>query len=431
MSVLSLLFQSSSGPVVGFCLEKMLVPKRNIKARWQRVGCWYILYLLLGIFKVWLSSMTALLVLDILTLGASFWLVQVLYEGTKKEKRLALASLIVAQILSEGIYSLLLAPEPVAVLDFTRPEMAMGSAITALIGLLLQWGVCEGWCRLRQKGKVIRFPALFAVFLMAELMPLLLLYHNETDAYSEEFRRYLLFYTCVLFGAFCLAYILFNQAEKEQMEQELHQVRDLSQRERQHYASIEERREEMAKIRHDYSNLTASVLRLLQDGAVEEAKDLLQELSTRIQSTKEYPYCGIPIVNAVLEEKKQQCDRLHVAFRAELLLPDQLPISHLDLCSALGNLLDNAIRACRQIETGRPGITLMAGLVSGYLVIKCQNPSPKAPGEKPDGTGYGFKILSDIAARYQGDFFTEYRGGAFTAQLSLFLPRGEKASKLP
>ena len=130
MSVLSLLFQSSSGPVVGFCLEKMLVPKRNIKARWQRVGCWYILYLLLGIFKVWLSSMTALLVLDILMLGASFWLVQVLYEGTKKEKRLALASLIVAQILSEGIYSLLLAPEPVAVLDFTRPEMAMGSAIT-------------------------------------------------------------------------------------------------------------------------------------------------------------------------------------------------------------------------------------------------------------------------------------------------------------
>lgn len=431
MTVLTILFQASSGPVVGFCLEKMLTPGEKTKARWQRILYWSLPFLLFGVLKAWFSTLAAVAVMDVVLILLALWLLHRLYRETEKEKRLAFVLLLVAQLLSEGIYSLFFVRPTTMELDFSKREMALGSLVAAMIGFFLQIGVCETWCRLRKKQKAIKWPGLFGIFMLAELVPLMLFFHQWVDIHDADFHQYMLIFSCMLFAAFCLAYVLYDQAEKDQVEQELNQMRELANRERQHYADIEERREEMAKIRHDYGNLTASVLHLLQNGDVEEAKDLLQELSARIQSTKEYPYCGIPIVNAVLEEKKLLCDRHHIALRTELLLPDRLPVSHLDLCSALGNLLDNAIRACQQIETGRPSITLMAGLVSGYLVIKCQNPSPKAPGENPDGTGYGLKILSDIAARYQGDFFTEYQGGAFTAQLSLLLPRGEKAKKLP
>ena len=64
-------------------------------------------------------------------------------------------------------------------------------------------------------------------------------------------------------------------------------------------------------------------------------------------------------------------------------------------------------------------IRLAARTAGNYLIIKCENPPAEAPGRIPEGTGYGLKILQDMAKRYEGDFRTDYRDYLFTAQLSL------------
>lgn len=77
-----------------------------------------------------------------------------------------------------------------------------------------------------------------------------------------------------------------------------------TQLERQHYQSVERRREEMAKIRHDYNNLLSSVLGLVRMGKTREAEEMVLGLLARVEATREAPYCGIPIVNAILSEKE-------------------------------------------------------------------------------------------------------------------------------
>ncbi len=85
-----------------------------------------------------------------------------------------------------------------------------------------------------------------------------------------------------------------------------------------------------------------------------------------------------------------------------------------------GNLLDNAIRACHQYKTTstEAEIHLTTGVKGEYLIIKCKNSSMK-PGDKPDGSGYGLKILKEIALKYQGDFHVEYHERVFEAQIIL------------
>jgi hypothetical protein len=59
-----------------------------------------------------------------------------------------------------------------------------------------------------------------------------------------------------------------------------------------------------------------------------------------------------------------------------------------------------------------------------YLFIKAVNPSGEPPKEPMPGHGYGSRVLTDLAARYGGDYRTEYRNGVFTAVVSLLAVGG-------
>ena len=94
-------------------------------------------------------------------------------------------------------------------------------------------------------------------------------------------------------------------------------------------------------------------------------------------------------------------------------------VAPLDLCSMFSNLLDNAIRACEELPEDKRIIDLSARNQGDYLLIRCDNPALEHPGNQPQGTGYGKKILRDIAERYHGEFQTSFADGVFTARLIL------------
>lgn len=145
----------------------------------------------------------------------------------------------------------------------------------------------------------------------------------------------------------------------------------------------------------------------------------MQGLLTKILETREMAYCEIPIVNAILSEKEAECRKSDIKLNVDLLFPDNISVSHVELCSIFSNLLDNAIRACNHLpQETEWKIDLSVRTKGDYVLIRCDNPSLK-PSEHPDGTGYGIKILKDISKRYNGDFKTEYSDGTFSARLVL------------
>jgi len=183
---------------------------------------------------------------------------------------------------------------------------------------------------------------------------------------------------------------------------------------------VERRREELARIRHDFNNQLASIGQLIRSGEESSAQDMIAALTGEIAGTKERSYCHIPVVNAILAEKAQVCAAAGIGLAVDLDLPPSLSVEQMHLCSILGNMLDNAISSCEKIRhADTPTINIKSMVDGGYLFIKMVNPSAEPPKGAATGRGYGFRILTDLAARYGGDYKAEYLDGIYTVMLSL------------
>ena len=320
---------------------------------------------------------------------------------------------------------------PVA--DYSQPKTAFCCAMVLPIALILYILTARIWNKAYKKqqapgntGVILLFCAL-PVFIL--VMGILTLSHAGDDSIPQ----YMLLCCALAFISVMMILMLFLQNERAAAQKELAEIQRQSELERVHYAAVEEKREALARIRHDYRNVLNAALILMESGNQEKAKQLLTELTERISATSETPFCTIPVINAVLTEKTTVCSEKGILLRTELLLPEVLSVDDFDLCIILGNLIDNAIRACslekeRREPQVRPEIHLSAGVVQGYLVVRCENPIFAGTEEKK-GTGYGQKILKSLANKYQGDFLAERQGEQYTAQISL-LPEKEQPAKL-
>ena len=221
------------------------------------------------------------------------------------------------------------------------------------------------------------------------------------------------------FFAFMMSFL--SQMEKKEVEKEMLELQNFMKLEKIHYEQIESRREEMAKIRHDYNNVIQSILYLIENGETQQSKKVLEDLKERMSKTRENIFCAIPIVNAVLMEKSKTCEEEGIFLKTNLMLPEMVEASDLDLCMIFGNLMDNAIRACKEVkENGmKPQIIFTAKVGQDYVVIKCKNTALEKKRKIIQGTGYGQQILTDIAIKYNGDFQTSYENGFYVSLISL------------
>jgi len=220
-----------------------------------------------------------------------------------------------------------------------------------------------------------------------------------------------------------LLFILLEQDKKITLQEELRETRHAMELEQSHYKEVDKRRAELSKIRHDFNNQLAAIGNLIQLGDEDTAQEMIKSLSSEIIKTKENPYCHIPVINAILLDKNQVCEEHCIALEVDLDLPQTLEVQPLHLCSVFSNLLDNAINASKNTKfKNTPLIRLNSTVDGDYLFIKVANPSNKPPKTPAPGRGYGSRILSDIAARYSGDYRVEYKGGVYTAIVALCCP---------
>lgn len=240
---------------------------------------------------------------------------------------------------------------------------------------------------------------------------------------ENSYIQYMVYISGVVVFEFGMLLFFFSQAEKKEIKEKVRRLQLETELKRAHYEQVEVQRQELERLRRGYRESLLSIQEMLEGGRMAEAETLISDLSVRISATKEYPFCAVPVVNAILTEKQQLCMEEGISFKVNLMLPDTTGIAELDLCIVFGNLADNAIRACKEVKTNgkESRITLNSGIVRGYLVIKCKNTALENRKNKVWGTGYGHKILADIAKKYEGDFQTLYENECFLAQISLRL----------
>lgn len=111
-------------------------------------------------------------------------------------------------------------------------------------------------------------------------------------------------------------------------------------------------------------------------------------------------------------------------------LPRSFWVSETDLCVLLGNLLDNALNACRVQQHGRREIVLTCAIHDAEALIILENTCGDASQETnarreragiPKSGGYGLLSVRNIAGKYNGMATFNRADGRYTA--SILLPR--------
>ena len=191
-----------------------------------------------------------------------------------------------------------------------------------------------------------------------------------------------------------------------------------------HYRDLTAQYEQIRAMRHDIAHHLNTIHALLEAGNLQAASEYSEQLLPAQTYSSRLGACRNPVVDAFLYTRVQDAQARGVPVRADVSLPVELPVSNTDLIVAFGNLLDNALEACSGIPDAQ--ITLRAHMDKGYLVIQESNPvrARQPQGKKPRRIpelerGVGFRVLSGLAAKYDGSFRHTCEDGVYTVTLLL------------
>ncbi len=164
----------------------------------------------------------------------------------------------------------------------------------------------------------------------------------------------------------------------------------------------------------------------LDSGNLEKLRAYLTEHTSRLTDISARRYSKNPMVDSILRYYADKLLLLGAELEWKIRLPEELPAAEPDVCVILGNLLENALKACE--EAGRGAwVRVFMEAERQRLTIEVDNAAPAPPRERDgeflssrhEGLGIGTQSVKNIAARYGGVAELKWENGVFYAAVML------------
>ena len=196
---------------------------------------------------------------------------------------------------------------------------------------------------------------------------------------------------------------------------------------------IDKRYQETRRMWHDFNNHLLTIKALYATGQTQEANDYIEKLSEENQKRFLPAKTGSNAVDLLLFQKSQTAreHQLQIRYTISCNLKDH-HFRDFDLCSLLGNLLDNAIEASKNVaETAEkePLIKLRMEAKGSMLFLSCENEFRGERVQKGDqflttkkdsaGHGLGLQSVKQICNKYGGTMETKAQDQTFLITILL------------
>lgn len=124
-----------------------------------------------------------------------------------------------------------------------------------------------------------------------------------------------------------------------------------------HYMELANRIEDARRIRHDFKHRITAIHQYLDNEDYDGLKAYCNELQSHNNADVSIPYTGNPAVDGIMYHYASIAKQNGISFEYKKINPPD--ISDVDLCTLLGNALDNAVTACKNV-TDNPFIQVIA-----------------------------------------------------------------------
>lgn len=286
----------------------------------------------------------------------------------------------------------------------------------------------------RRFWKIPLFPTIFGM-----------LYCFTDDVYAYATWQFMFSRYLMLFGACYTSFVglkvLETSRARTRLEESLRYAdRNLLAQKKQ-FDALAVHMDETRKARHDLRQHLAVVKSYLEHDDKAGLAEYIDLYQSQLPPDTWERYCRNDVVNAVVCYYAASARDGGIEFEAGVDYPDDCPVSGTDITVLLGNLLENAVEACKREAAGGPQtIKLRVKRRGGStLLILVDNPcaAPVAfDGDTPlsskrEGVGIGAASVREIVARYGGTVRFEQKGGVFYASVLLKLAPDGTADPAP
>lgn len=244
-------------------------------------------------------------------------------------------------------------------------------------------------------------------------------------------------YTCMLLMVVAAIYAMYTMCAEQAEIVSLQAERQRLLAEQESLKMMESNLEDLRCLRHDLKNQYSYMQILLKEKRFGELERYFQQVAENLPPQLNYIDCGNRTMNTILNMEISKARSHKIEVTHQLVIPPVLPFPEDDLCAIVANLMDNAIEGCKKLGPGEgtPSVHLGIYPQKSYLFIMCRNATNLKKLErrgwglrttKGDEKlhGYGTKIVSKTAEKYNGcaEYFLE--DGFFVAKVMLDMMEG-------
>lgn len=261
-----------------------------------------------------------------------------------------------------------------------------------------------------------------------------MLYCTVTDVYAYATWQFFVSRYLMLFGVCYVSYVALKVLESSrsqaQMEGALRYADQNLLAQKKQYDTLAAHMEDTRRARHDLrQHLTVMQSYLEKDDKTGLSEYLAIYRGQLLPDTLEL-YSRNDVVNAIVCYYAALAREDKVSFEVKIDYPEDCPVSAMDITVLLGNLLENAVEACRheaepkliKLWVGRKGNVLLV-LVDNTCTarIRFQDDMPLSSKREGRVTGIGTASVRSIAERYGGTTQFEQRNGMFYTSVLLHI----------
>lgn len=225
---------------------------------------------------------------------------------------------------------------------------------------------------------------------------------------------------CILFAYKKLLQNFRLSTELSLLEQEEHSLNQYVEEARARY-------EETKSFRHDIKNHITVVRELLQSGKSEQALNYIVNMGDIAEKLSFPCTTNNPVVDIVLGNKLGIAKSMEIDVCCLLSLPYPCFVRDIDFGIILSNALDNAIHACKKMDSGTKKYIRVTGYLQGdFILLEIEN-SFQGKGTFKKGTG--LSNINTVVQKYHGAMSIKTQDTSFILSVLLIIP--QQSERIP
>lgn len=390
---------------------------------------WGIFYIVEAIGTEYINIPICLLCFELLS---SFCLSCVLYCGSVRKKILLVCIINLFGMLPESFVGFIFMFVGISLSDSLS---ILGSLMSKVIQFTLIMCLKIFRSKLKKEIDLKHWVILLAVPI-GSIIVLNTLFISGESAHQKENMILCLISAILILGLNLLVFRIYEDLSEKF---ELQKQQSIFQKEIDLYKNQMEEREEtfsnIRKIKHDINNYFICLDNYLKKGDVEKARKYINYMLMGKDNVQPLEYnisTGNSVVDILLHYKVNMMRKYHIKLETHIEIPNELNIDDIDICVIVGNCIDNAIEALKELEENYLKIIHIDIIYrKSALIIKIVNPFT---GERKkdfkgnyistksdyENHGIGLYSVKKIIEKYNGLLTFQEEENKFVVQMFLY-----------